>query len=215
MHHLQVSRVFDDIKSESGHFLVPGLPDPIELTIAAVTGCVKTNPSGPRDVRDDIREAEEASYGFVVNTFQELETEYIKEYAKATGKKVWSIGPVSLCNKDNMDMAARGNKSAINENHCLNWLDSFEPRSVLYACLGSLSRLATLQMIELGLGLEASNKPFIWVLRHKSNDFEKWIVEEKYEERIKGRGLLIHGWAPQVLILSHPAIGGFLTHCGW
>ncbi|CAK9138852.1 unnamed protein product, partial [Ilex paraguariensis] len=66
-----VSRVFDDIKSESGHFLVP---DPIELTIAAITGCLKTNPSGPRDLRDDIREGEEASYGFVVNTFQELET---------------------------------------------------------------------------------------------------------------------------------------------
>lgn len=75
--------------------------------------------------------------------------------------------------------------------------------------------MSTAQMIELALGLETSQRPFIWAMRHKSGELEKWLSEERFEERIKDRGLLIHGWAPQALILSHHAIGAFLTHCGW
>ncbi|KAL6141888.1 hypothetical protein ACLB2K_060174 [Fragaria x ananassa] len=63
---------------------------------------------------------------------------------------------------------------------------------------------------------EASNRPFVWVISgDKSEEWGNWLLEGGFEDRIKGRGLLIHGWAPQILILSHPAVGGFLTHCGW
>lgn len=99
----------------------------------------------------------------------------------------------------------------------MGWLESKKPSSVIYACLGSLCRLVPAQLIELGLGLEASNQPFIWVIKtgERYLELEEWLVKERFEERIKGRGLLIKGWAPQVLILSHPAVGGFITHCGW
>ncbi|PPD78001.1 hypothetical protein GOBAR_DD25075 [Gossypium barbadense] len=151
--------------------------------------------------------------------FNELEHGCVNEYQKAIKKKVWAIGPVSLCNRINLDKFERGNKASINDNKCLKWLDSMKTRSVIYACLGSLCRLVSAQLIELGLGLEASQQPFVWVVKtgnQRANDeLEKWFSEHNFEEKIKGRGLIIKGWAPQVLILSHPAIRGFLTHCGW
>ncbi|THG21952.1 hypothetical protein TEA_000111 [Camellia sinensis var. sinensis] len=141
--------------------------------------------------------------------------EYVKEYQKAKGNKVWCIGPVWLCNEDRLDKAERGNEPAIDARHCLNWHDSQQPRTVVYVCLGSLSRQALSQMIEIGLGLEASKEAFIWVIRDEVEELEKWNLEDGFEERTKDRGLSIRGWALQVLILSHRAIGGFVTHCGW
>lgn len=69
------------------------------------------------------------------------------------------------------------------------------------------------QMIEIALGLEASQRPFIWVVPN-SDEFKNWLSESGFEERVKDRGLLIKGWAPQLLILTHSAVGGFFTHCG-
>ncbi|KAK2992919.1 hypothetical protein RJ640_024073 [Escallonia rubra] len=217
-HNLLASRVFDKVESESERFVVPGLPDRIELTKPRLPSIVysKSAPASVEEFRNKITEAGDAAYGVVVNSFEELEPEYLKGYAEAKkGNKIWCIGPVSLCNQSNLDKAERGNKASIDEKQCLEWLDSWEPSSVVYVCLGSLSRLATSQLIELGLGLEASNRPFIWCIRYQSEEFERWILEEGYEERTRGRCLLIRGWSPQVLILSHRAVGGFLTHCGW
>ncbi|KAE8666265.1 O-methyltransferase family protein [Hibiscus syriacus] len=90
-----------------------------------------------------------------------------------------------------LDKFERGNKASINEQKCLKWLDSMEPRSVVYACLGSLCRLGSAQLMELGLGLEASQQPFIWVVKtgnQQANDeLENWFSKQNFEEKIKGR----------------------------
>ncbi|KAG5584222.1 hypothetical protein H5410_044656 [Solanum commersonii] len=125
--------------------------------------------------------------------------------------------PISLCNKDIDEMVDIGNKASIDEHICLKWLDSMKPKPVIYACFGSLCQISFLQMKEIGLGLESSNVPFIWIIRGLNFTLEvkKWLRDENFEEKVKGRGMIIRGWAPQVLILTHPSIGGFLTHCEW
>lgn len=215
LHNLRDVNLLEGVESENEYFFVPGLPNKVEVTKAQVKAMV--DPSNPewKKFGDQMKEGEAQAYGIVVNSFEELEPQYVQGVKRAKGKKVWSIGPVSLCNKEKQDKVERGNKASIDEHHCLKWLDSKAQDSVLYVCLGSLSHLPTPQMIELALGLESSKQPFVWVIRHISNGFRKWLNEENFEERVQKQGILINGWAPQVLILSHPSIGGFLTHCGW
>ncbi|XP_002519422.2 UDP-glycosyltransferase 73D1 [Ricinus communis] len=215
-HNVRFSNAHLSVSSDSEPFLVPNMPQSFQVTRCQLPGSFVSLPDID-DVRNKMQEAESTAFGVVVNSFNELENGCAEAYEKAIKKKVWCIGPVSLCNRRNLDKFERGNKASIDEKQCLEWLDSKKPRSVIYACLGSLCRLEPSQLIELGLGLEASKKPFIWVAKtgEKTSELEEWFLKEKFEERIKGRGLLIKGWAPQVLILSHPAIGGFLTHCGW
>ncbi|XP_037495853.1 UDP-glycosyltransferase 73C6 isoform X1 [Jatropha curcas] len=216
-HNIYNSNILENITSENEFFVVPGLPQTIEITESQLPESAVKN--WTEELLNQILQAEKESCGFIINTFEELEEEFVKEYKNARGNtRIWCIGPVSLCNKDSMDKIDRGNRTLVDGNECLNWLDAWSPKSVIYACLGSLPNLTTLQVIELGLGLESSKRPFIWVVRggdYRSKEIEKWVSETGFEERIKGRGLFISGWAPQMLILSHPAIGGFVTHCGW
>ncbi|XP_028789961.1 UDP-glycosyltransferase 73C5-like [Neltuma alba] len=215
LHKIHTSNVLESITSETEVFTVPGIPHHIEVNKTQIP--VLMEDDRIKEFSEHMIDAETRSYGVVINTFEELEGEYVRDYKKERKDKVWCLGPVSLCNKDELDKAQRGNKASINEKLCLKWLDSQQPRSVVYVCLGSLCNLIPSQLEELALALEDSKKPFIWAIRggDKLQELESWIKEDGFEERIEGRGLLIRGWAPQVLVLSHPAVGGFITHCGW
>ncbi|CAN8316726.1 unnamed protein product [Cochlearia groenlandica] len=208
--------ILENLSSDKEYFTIPYFPDKVEFTRPQVP--VETySPENFKEFMDNMKEADKTSYGVIVNTFQELEPAYVKDYKEVRSGKAWSIGPVSLCNKVGQDKAERGNKSVIDQDACLKWLDSKEEGSVLYVCLGSICNLPLDQLKELGLGLEESQRPFIWVIRswEKYNELAEWISQRGFEERTKERGLLVKGWSPQMLILSHCSVGGFLTHCGW
>ncbi|KAJ1443693.1 UDP-glycosyltransferase family, conserved site [Sesbania bispinosa] len=96
----------------------------------------------------------------------------------------------------------------------LEWLDKQENRSVVYVAFGSEVRLSNEDFTEVAMGLELSGFSFFWVLKelnsHDSNGSQDWL-----ENQSNKHGMVWSNWAPQLRILAHESIGGFLTHCGW
>jgi len=136
------------------------------------------------------------------------------------GTKSWGIGPVSLwANQEASDKAARGHAKEEDEEEegWHKWLSTKAESSVLYVSFGSMNRFPYSQLVEIAHALEDSGKDFIWVVRKNNGDEEGEIFLEEFEKRVKEskKGYLIWGWAPQLLILENPAIGGLVTHCGW
>jgi len=154
-----------------------------------------------------------------VNSFYELTPEYVDHYSnKVLGggqRKVWCLGPVWMCNKTDVDEAGRGSGGSHIDGtweRIRSWLDSQDRESVAYVCFGSgCSILSHDQLREIASGLESSCHPFIWVL---PMDGTRWLPQG-FKERLGEKCLIITGWAPQLQILKHPSVGGFVTHCGW
>nr|GMC84217.1 UDP-glycosyltransferase 73C3-like [Ipomoea batatas] len=225
------SEILGGVKSDTEMFTVPDLPHEIQVCKSQVKGVTFDpnilNPDLAKLVAEKLRQSINGAFGAIVNSFDELEPDYVKEYKKMYGGRVWCVGPVSLRNQEYEDQALRGATSADDKKNdvvveqqerLMTWLDLQEAGSTIYVSLGNFARLTPRQMTELAVGLESSKRPFIWVLGKKDmhlDAFEDWNVSTGFEERNKGRGVLIQEWAPQLLILQHPSVGGFLTHCGW
>ncbi|CAN1352609.1 Scopoletin glucosyltransferase [Linum perenne] len=147
------------IESDSEPFVLPGIPHRIELKKSQIPPHWRGGELDKKFIerRDLVEKSEENSYGAVVNSFVELELEYVEHYREVIGRKAWFIGPLSLSNKDNtLEKAERGDVASIDGHECLRWLDSKEPNSVLYICFGSVSGILDAQLLEIAAALEAS-----------------------------------------------------------
>lgn len=156
------------------------------------------------------------SWGCIFNSFDALEDHYIDYFKSKMGHgRVYGVGPLSLTTGSNL--MDRGNP--IIKSDVLTWLDGCPDGSVVSVCFGSQKLLKKKQMEALAIGLERSGIRFVWVVKAVSTSQEMengcGLIPDGFEERVGDRGVVVKGWAPQVMILSHPAVGGFLSHCGW
>ncbi|KAK4571419.1 hypothetical protein RGQ29_030011 [Quercus rubra] len=155
------------------------------------------------------------SDGLLANTFESLETKAITALSNGlcvpdgATPPIFCIGPlISSSNQDG------------DEHECLNWLNSQPSRSVVFLCFGSMGLFSAKQLKEMAVGLENSGQRFLWVVRNPPPDNEKEpnldeLLPKGFLERTKDKGFVVKQWAPQVAVLSHDSVGGFVTHCGW
>ncbi|TVU46114.1 hypothetical protein EJB05_05632, partial [Eragrostis curvula] len=156
----------------------------------------------------------------LVNTVDEFETTGLAMMRRTLGKDVpvWPIGPLVRVHDTKM-----ASSSASDDDGVIRWLDSQPPASVLYISFGSQNTIQQKQMFELAAALESTGRPFVWAIRPPvgfdiiAGEFRDEWLPEGFEERARAgnRGMLVRGWAPQLRILGHGAMGAFLSHCGW
>ncbi|KAL5178196.1 Hydroquinone glucosyltransferase [Glycine soja] len=157
--------------------------------------------------------------GILINTFLEMEPGAIRALQEFENGKIrlYPVGPITQKGASN---------EADESDKCLRWLDKQPPCSVLYVSFGSGGTLSQNQINELASGLELSGQRFLWVLRAPNNSASAAYLEASKEdplqflpsgflERTKEKGLVVASWAPQVQVLGHNSVGGFLSHCGW
>ncbi|XP_059653400.1 anthocyanidin 3-O-glucosyltransferase 2-like [Cornus florida] len=153
--------------------------------------------------------------GILVNTFMELESHAVKSLSDSKTPPIYPVGPVL-----NLKIGDGSHQS----DAIMSWLDDQPPLSVVFLCFGSLGSFGKEQVKEIADALERSGYRFLWSLRQpppkgkvelpKEYENPQEVLPEGFLERMAGMGKVI-GWAPQVAVLSHPAVGGFVSHCGW
>ncbi|KAK9741353.1 hypothetical protein RND81_03G099300 [Saponaria officinalis] len=149
------------------------------------------------------------SYGAVVNSFAEIESQFLTYWNTNFQPKSWCVGPFCLAENQKIDELSRA-KTPL----WMEWLNERkeEGKQVLYVAFGTQAQITNEQLKEMTLGLEKSGVDFLWALRIKKAQEE---VIEGFEERVKERGMVVRDWVEQRAILKHESVQGFLSHCGW
>ncbi|KAK0596079.1 hypothetical protein LWI29_012615 [Acer saccharum] len=130
------------------------------------------------------------SAGIIVNSFESLEPKAVKLLSSSsTESPVYCIGPLTI--------------------------------TTVWVCFQSNSCKKS------AFGLERSQQRFLWVVRNPPSENQRKdpmnqpdpdldsVLPSGFLDRTRDRGLVVKSWAPQVAVLNHVSIGGFVTHCGW
>nr|XP_027090144.1 7-deoxyloganetin glucosyltransferase-like [Coffea arabica] len=139
-----------------------------------------------RFMMEETQRARKAS-AIIINTYQPLEHGVLDALSSYL-PPIYTIGPLHFLDNHVHDKSLPDIQSNLwkEEPECLEWLDSKDPNSVVYVNFGSIAILS--QAVLLFCQVSFLKKP-------KKEACLQAVALEK--------------------VLSHPSVGGFLTHSGW
>ncbi|KAL6602929.1 hypothetical protein ACP70R_043290 [Stipagrostis hirtigluma subsp. patula] len=153
-------------------------------------------------VRDLFLSLDEHRPKVLVNTFDALEPDALRAVPQF---ELAAVGPVVLDEasppSSSADLFRRHDATSYME-----WLDTKPARSVVYVSFGSFLTMSKRQAEEMRRGLKATGRPYLWS--------RKKGAAGAGDGEGHARGMVVE-WCDQVRVLSHPAVGCFVTHCGW
>jgi UDP:flavonoid glycosyltransferase YjiC (YdhE family) len=140
----------------------------------------------------------------LVNTVEALELGALSSVPELD---VFPIGPAVRSLFADGTNAVVGDLFKHDEKGYMEWLDTKPARSVVYVSFGSMSAASKRQKEAMKRGLAATGRPYLWVVRKDNRDNDD---DDGDDERS-----MVVEWCDQVRVLLHPAVGCFVTHCGW
>nr|XP_043613144.1 UDP-glycosyltransferase 71E1-like [Erigeron canadensis] len=204
-----------ELKNSRSDLLIPSYVNPVPTRVIPLVVFDKGGSKIYLDLAIRYREAK----GIIVNTFQELEVQGIEALLSSYTNipPIFQVGPIINHNNPSKDGKT--------EELIITWLNDQPESSVVFLCFGSMGSFNEKQVKEIAVALERSGHRFLWSLRRPPltsgfmEDLEEYenldeVLPEGFLERTSSMGKVI-GWAPQMAILSHPSVGGFVSHCGW
>ncbi|KAF4373717.1 hypothetical protein G4B88_030060 [Cannabis sativa] len=219
-----VNKGFTPFKDESsftnGYMdtLIDWIPAMNDIRLKDLPSFIRTTNPNEFMVKYIIRLIKATSTGtaLILNTFDSLEHNVLEALSSIFTCPIYTIGPLHLLVKKTQPktLSSIASNLWIEEFECLQWLDSKDSKSVVYVNFGSITAMSSEQLIEFAWGLANSKKPFVWIIRPDLVEGDSAVLPSEFVEETRERSL-ISNWCPQEEVMNHPAIGGFLTHCGW
>ncbi|XP_042482509.1 anthocyanidin 3-O-glucosyltransferase 2-like [Macadamia integrifolia] len=218
MLHLPVldAQIHTDFEESDTELIIPGFTNPVPRRVLPQPMWTK-NQDGYSWYLYHARRFREAK-GIIVNTFEEFESHAVRSLTSdGRTPPLYPVGPL-------IDLEGRIlNPDQSQFENIKRWLDDQPTSTVVFLCFGSSGSFSAPQVKEIALGLERSGHRFLWSIREPPRERftlpgdytnPEEVLPEGFLDRTAERGLLC-GWVPQVAVLAHRAIGGFVSHCGW
>ncbi|XP_040377514.1 UDP-glycosyltransferase 75C1-like [Oryza brachyantha] len=165
----------------------------------------------------DVLNRDDDSPTVLANTSDAMEPEAVASL-RQHGVDIVPVGPVlSFLDAAGAGVAKNGTAASCNDlfkqddTGYLEWLDAQPAGSVVYISFGSMSTMSRRQIAEVSRGMAECGRRFLWVLRKDSRGEDD---DDDVAAAAGERGVVVE-WCDQVKVLSHPAVGCFVTHCGW